>query len=84
MFLIQETSMSFGKPVDTLMDQSAKLWEKGNTSVDTRRYLMLVGKLIYLAHTRPNIAFFVSVVSQFMHAPYEEHLEAEHKILRNL
>jgi len=47
-------------------------------------YQRLVGKLIYLAHTRPDITFSVSVVSQFMHAPYEEHLEAAHKILRYL
>jgi hypothetical protein len=82
--LLQETGMSGCKPVDTPMDQSAKLWEKGNTLVDTGRYQRLVGKLIYLAHTRPDIAFSVSVVSQFMHAPYEEHLEAMHRILRYL
>ena len=49
---------------------------------ETGRYQRLAGKLIHLAHTRPNIAFYVSVMSQFMHAPYEEHLEAVHKILR--
>jgi hypothetical protein len=76
--------MSGYKPADTPMDQSAKLWEKGDTPVDTGRYQRLVGKLIYLAHTRPDIAFSVSVVSQFMHAPYEEHLEAVHRILRYL
>ncbi|RDX66852.1 hypothetical protein CR513_54343, partial [Mucuna pruriens] len=30
-------------------------------------YQRLVGKLIYLAHTRPNIAYSISVISQFMH-----------------
>ena len=39
-----------------------------------------MGKLIYLT----NISFAVSVVSQFMHVPYEEHLEAVNKILRYL
>jgi hypothetical protein len=81
---LQETGMSGCKPADTPMDQSAKLWEKGDTPVDTGRYQRLVGKLIYLAHTRPDIAFSVSVVSQFMHAPYKEHLEAVHRILRYL
>ena len=38
------------------------------------RYQKLVGKLIYLSHTRPDIAFAVSLVSQFMHSPYEKHL----------
>ncbi|CAJ2644587.1 unnamed protein product [Trifolium pratense] len=56
----------------------------GSVRVDTGRYQRLVGKLIYLSHTRPDIAFSVSVVSQFMHSLFEEHLEAVYKILRYL
>ena len=41
-----------------------------------------MGKLIYLSHTRPDISFAVSVVSQFMQAPYEKHMETVNKILR--
>ena len=53
------------------------LWEKGKgTPVDIVGYQRLVGKLIYLSHSWLDIAFAVSVVSQFMHAPYEDHLEA--------
>ena len=43
-----------------------------------------MGKLIYLSHTRPDIAFSVSVVRQYMHAPCEEHLEVVHRILKYL
>jgi len=63
------------------MDPNAKLWGEGSVLVDTRRYQRLVGKLIYLPYTRPNIAFSVSVVSQFKHSPYEEHLETVYTIL---
>ena len=48
---------------------------------DRGKYQRLVGKLIYLSHTRPNIAFVVGVVSQFMHVPRETHLEAVFRIL---
>ena len=51
---------------------------------DKGRYQWLVGKLIYLSHTRPNIAYAVSVVSQFMHAPSEEHMNAVYRILKYL
>lgn len=44
----------------------------------------MVDKLIYLPHTRPDIIFLVSVVSQFMHSLYEEHLKVVYRILRYL
>ena len=44
----------------------------------------LVGKLIYLSHTRPHIGFSISEVTQFMNNPTKEHMEAMHQILRYL
>ena len=44
----------------------------------------LVGKLIYLTHTRPDISFVVSKVSQFLSNPSEGHKEAVYRILRYL
>ncbi|BBN68766.1 Ankyrin repeat family protein [Prunus dulcis] len=46
------------------------------------KYQRLVGRLIYLSHTRPDIAYAVSVVSQFMHSPSEDHMNAVLRILR--
>ncbi|BBN68151.1 hypothetical protein Prudu_303S000400, partial [Prunus dulcis] len=48
------------------------------------RYQRLVGRLIYLSHTRSDIAYAVSVVSQFMHSPSEDHMNAVLRILRYL
>ena len=36
-------------------------------------------KLIYLSHTTPDIAYVVSVVSQFMHSHKEKHMEIVYK-----
>lgn len=44
----------------------------------------LFGELIYLSHTRPDIAYDVSVVSQSMHNPSKSHMEAVIRILRYL
>ncbi|KAH9796154.1 retrovirus-related pol polyprotein from transposon RE1 [Citrus sinensis] len=83
--LLKETGMIGCKPVDTPMDANLKLGDlKDSIPVERGRYQRLVGKLIYLSHTRPDIAFAVSVVSQFMHAPCEEHMEAVYRILRYL
>ena len=43
-----------------------------------------MGKLIYLSHTCPDVAYAVSVVSQFMHNPSEEHMNAVIRILHYL
>ncbi|KAM1305335.1 hypothetical protein ACFX2F_022890 [Malus domestica] len=52
--------------------------------VDKCRYQRLVGRLIYLAHTRPDITYAVSVVSQFMHSPSMDHMTAVMRILAYL
>ena len=52
--------------------------------MDKGRYPRLVGKLIYLSYTIPNIVFSVSMVSQFMNNPTEKHMKVVHRILRYL
>jgi hypothetical protein len=39
---------------------------------------------MYLAHTRPDLAYALSVISQFMHSPSEEHMKVVTRILRYL
>jgi len=40
--------------------------------------------MIYLAHTRLDIAYAVSMVSQFMHNPKDLHLQVVYRLLRYL
>ena len=49
--------------------------------VDATFYRMLVGKLLFLTKTRPDIAHAVSVVSRYMQNPQEAHLQAAKHIL---
>ncbi|RVX11462.1 Retrovirus-related Pol polyprotein from transposon RE1 [Vitis vinifera] len=67
------------------MDPNHKLGEvKEEPVVDKRMYQRLVGRLIYLAHTRPDITYSMSVISQFMHDPREPHLQIAYRVLHNL
>lgn len=52
--------------------------------VDKGIYQGLVGKLIYLAHMRPDIGFAVRVDSQFMSKPAKDHMDDINRILRYL
>ena len=73
------------KPVSAPMDPNHKLGEaKEEPMVDKRMYRRLVGRLIYLAHTRLDIAYSMSIIFQFMHYPREPHLQAAYKVLHYL
>ncbi|CAN1152027.1 Retrovirus-related Pol polyprotein from transposon TNT 1-94, partial [Linum perenne] len=83
--LLRETGMLGCKPADTPMESNKHLNNEDEVApVNKEGYQRLVGKLIYLAHTRPDIAFSVSIVSQFMQNPNEEHHGMVMRILRYL
>ncbi|XP_024030615.1 uncharacterized protein LOC112094295 [Morus notabilis] len=83
--LLIETGKADCKPAATPMDSNQKLSEgREEPPVDKGMYQRPVGRLIYLTHTRPDIAYSVSVISQFMHDPREPHLQAAHRILHYL
>jgi hypothetical protein len=57
--------------------------EKGE-EIDRTEYKQLIGSLIYITTTRPDIMYAVSFLSRFMAAPKEGHLLAAKRILRYL
>jgi hypothetical protein len=52
--------------------------------VDPTLYRSMVGKLLHLNHTRPDITYSVSIVSHFMSRPQVSHLQAVKRIFRYL
>nr|AAO20078.1 putative polyprotein [Oryza sativa Japonica Group] len=82
--LLSETGMLGCCPVSTPIDQNHKLCAESGDPVNRERYQRLVGRLIYLCHTRPDITYAVSMVSRYMHDPRSSHMEAVYRILRYL
>ena len=83
--LVKETRKLACKPTSTPIDPNNKLGKaEEDVAVDREMYQHLVGRLIYLSHTRPNIAYIVSVISQFMQSSKEVHLQAVNKVLQYL
>ena len=58
--------------------------DEGSPLSDPTRYRYLVGSLVYLTITRPDIAFAVHVLSQFVSAPTSVHYVQLLRVLRYL
>ena len=71
-------------PIDTLMERGLKLSDKSDLLKNPGHYRRLVGRLIYLIVSRPDITYFVHVLSRFMHQPRKLHMEAIIRIVRYL
>ena len=64
------------RPVSAPIDLNHKLREADkDVVIDREMYQCLIERLIYLSQTRPNIAYAISVISQFMHNPKEVNLQ---------
>nr|XP_016447620.1 PREDICTED: uncharacterized mitochondrial protein AtMg00810-like [Nicotiana tabacum]XP_033515290.1 secreted RxLR effector protein 161-like [Nicotiana tomentosiformis] len=71
------------KTVATPINVNEKLQlDDGIEKADGSSFRSLVGGLIYLTLTRPDISFSVGVISRFMHRPSKHHLRAAKRILR--
>jgi hypothetical protein len=56
------------------MEERLKLsHDRTAEEVDATQYRRLVGSLHYLAHTRPDLAFYVGYVSRFLQRSMMEH-----------
>jgi hypothetical protein len=83
--ILQDTGYLGSKPVATPMELNLKLMpDEGDFVDDPDTYRRLVGKLIYLTITRPDISYAVSIVSQFMTNPRVPQMNAVIRILKYL
>lgn len=90
--LISEVGLSGAKPAGTPIDVNVKLTSKQyddqtgqnmeDPMVDQGAYQKLVGKLLYLNITRPDISYSVQTLSQFLQQPKRSHMEAALRIVK--
>lgn len=83
--ILEDTCMMGCRPSSFPMEQNLKLDKREDEArVDESQYRRLVGRLLYLQATRPDIVYAVNVLSQFVGDPRASHLEAANRVLRYL
>jgi len=77
--------MDSSKPIDTPISPSTKLViDDKSPSVEEKLYRGMIGSLLYLTASRPDIVFSVGLCACFQSNPKETHLKAVKRILRYL
>lgn len=83
--LLLEAGLDNAKPLNLPVDVNKKLSATDGQPIDDASlYRKLVGKLLYLTVSRPDIASIVNHLSQFLHCPGVPHLIAVQRVLRYL
>ncbi|XP_058750279.1 uncharacterized mitochondrial protein AtMg00810-like [Vicia villosa] len=73
------------KPSKTPMARDTRLAaDKGTPMTEVTKFRKLIGQLIYLFSTRPDIAYVVQQLSQHIESPTNIHYEAALRVLRYL
>ena len=80
--LLTDASLLACKPA-TALDNLVKLSSTGSVSfIDVHAYKRLIGRLMYLTNTRPDITCSVQQLSQFFDKPTIVHYDAAIRILK--
>ncbi|KAL6313610.1 hypothetical protein AAG906_006979 [Vitis piasezkii] len=83
--LLSQAGLTDSKNVDTPVELNAHLTPSGGKPLSNPSlYRRLVGSLVYLTVTRPDISYVVHQVSQYLSAPRSTHYAAVLRILRYL
>jgi hypothetical protein len=83
--LLKKFSMENAKPIKTPMGTNGHLdLDIGGKSVDEKVYRSMIGSLLYLCASRPDIMLSVCLCARFQSNPKECHLRAVKRIIRYL
>jgi hypothetical protein len=77
--------MKNAKPIKTPKGTNGHLdLDTGGKTIDQKVYLSMIGSLLYLCASRPDIMLFVCMCARFQTNPKEVHLRSIKRIMRYL
>jgi hypothetical protein len=72
--LMKKFNMAEFKPISTLISTATSLGpNEDGEAVDQREYRRMIGSLLYLTATRPDIQFVVCLCARFQASPHSLH-----------
>ena len=81
--LLDKFGLKDCKAVSTPLAMNEKLSkEDGSEQADEKVYRQIVGSLLYLTATRPDIMFAASLLARYMHGPTKKHMGTAKRVLR--
>ncbi|GJW35808.1 retrovirus-related pol polyprotein from transposon TNT 1-94 [Tanacetum coccineum] len=82
---LKKYGMESSNPVDTLMVEKSKLDEDTQSkAVDPTHYRGMIGTLMYLTTSRPDLTFVICMCARYQAKPTEKHLHAVKRIFKYL
>jgi len=75
MLVVKSCHTPMNKDIKLIFEQIGSIHEEGS-------FRRVIGRLLYLTNTRPNINFPIQFLSQFMKSPNEHNHKAINQILR--
>ncbi|XP_020548154.1 uncharacterized protein LOC110011709 [Sesamum indicum] len=82
--IIHDSGLDNANPVHTPLPLGLKLSSCGTVLEDPESYRRLIGRLLYLGFTRPDVSYGAQQLSQFVHRPCKEHLAAALHLVKYL
>ncbi|GJY29025.1 retrovirus-related pol polyprotein from transposon TNT 1-94 [Tanacetum coccineum] len=81
--MLNKFGLEESKPIKTPMSSKTKLTgDEDGEPIDDTKYRGMIGSLLYLTASRPDIMFSVCLCARFQEAPKTSHLEAVKRIFR--
>lgn len=83
--LLTDAGLTGCKPLSTPMDSNSHIQQEGSSVLqNAKSYRRLIGRLLYLCITCPDISYSVNCLSQFLSSLHEHHMQAAQRILKYL
>lgn len=83
--IIAETGLLGAKPSSIPIEPNHKIaLDDSPLLLEPQSYRRLVGRLIYLTFTRPELSYAIHILTQFMKAPRQGHFDAALRVVRYL